>query len=309
MMMSLPSIAPRSPSPDRRGPRISPTRITITPDRTAAELKQERSPAGEKGETKKASRPRIQFFGAGDDDSEEDEDEKQSAVKFADKSLKSKPKAVFADTGRPKRAGVKFFQSDEEEEDEEEEGEDTAPVISVPPVVKVDKECWTHEPEFDRFLHLRIYKPECKKAETPFCSVAFNGQLLKTEIFEVEEETPDEIPPESLSPTPGAKTDSKKTEQTKNDKQKIGGKTSGTSVSGKKSGKMGVSRGASNRASSPSPSSRPTSGVAEKEKKPAAFKELMFKLPEDNGRVLGVPKEDITQEPLRFAVHPERIVR
>ena len=30
----------------------------------------------------------------------------------------------------------------------------------------------------------------------------------------------------------------------------------------------------------------------------------MFKLPEDNGRVLGVPKEDITQEPLRFAVHP-----
>lgn len=30
----------------------------------------------------------------------------------------------------------------------------------------------------------------------------------------------------------------------------------------------------------------------------------MFKLPEDNGRVLGEPTKDITQEPLRFAIHP-----
>lgn len=30
----------------------------------------------------------------------------------------------------------------------------------------------------------------------------------------------------------------------------------------------------------------------------------MFKLPEDNGRVLGETIEDITQEALRFAVHP-----
>lgn len=36
----------------------------------------------------------------------------------------------------------------------------------------------------------------------------------------------------------------------------------------------------------------------------SVFKELMFKLPEDNGRVLGEPIEDITQETLRFAVHP-----
>lgn len=30
----------------------------------------------------------------------------------------------------------------------------------------------------------------------------------------------------------------------------------------------------------------------------------MFKLPEDNGHVLGEPRQDITQEALRFAVHP-----
>lgn len=51
------------------------------------------------------------------------------------------------------RAGVRFFQSDnEEDEDEEEEGEDTEAVITVPPTVKVDKECWTHEPEFDKYV-------------------------------------------------------------------------------------------------------------------------------------------------------------
>ena len=30
----------------------------------------------------------------------------------------------------------------------------------------------------------------------------------------------------------------------------------------------------------------------------------MFKLPEDNGHVLGEPKEDVKQETFRFAVHP-----
>ena len=103
------------------------------------------------------------------------------------------------------------------------------------------------------------------QAETPFCSVAFNGQLLKTDIFEKEEEeedeTTEEIVPESVSPTPSAKIDSKKAEHTNNEKKKIGGKASATNVTGKKSGKMNVSRGAGNRASSPSPSKRPASAV------------------------------------------------
>ena len=36
----------------------------------------------------------------------------------------------------------------------------------------------------------------------------------------------------------------------------------------------------------------------------SVFKEVMFKLPEDNGRVPGESKVDITQEALRFAIHP-----
>ena len=47
------------------------------------------------------------------------------------------------------RAGVKFFQSDEEEE---EDGEESEAVTKVPPVEKADKECWTHAPEFDKYV-------------------------------------------------------------------------------------------------------------------------------------------------------------
>ena len=36
------------------------------------------------------------------------------------------------------------------------------------------------------------------------------------------------------------------------------------------------------------------------------FKELMFKLPDDSGRKLGEPAEDLTQELLRFAIHPAK---
>jgi len=273
---------------------------------------------GEKAEPKKASRPRIKFLGASSDEESEEEQEQeerqQTAVKFAEKPLKHKRKTMFADEAifsRPKHAGVKFFQSDDEEEEEEgdEEEEKQQPVISVPPVVKADKECWTQEPEFDKYLHLRLFKPECKKATTPFCSVAFHGQLLKTEIFEEEEEEEDEneARPESVSPTPAAKRDlTKRAEKAKTDRQKSSEKGNGTNTSGKKSTPISVSRGANSRASSPAPSSRPASAVVEEDKKPGMFKELMFKLPDDNGRILGESPKDLTQESLRFAVHPAR---
>lgn len=63
------------------------------------------------------------------------------------------PYQKFISKPHLQRAGVRFFQSDnEEDEDEEEDGEDTEAVITVPPAVKVDKECWTHEPEFDKYV-------------------------------------------------------------------------------------------------------------------------------------------------------------
>ena len=55
-------------------------------------------------ESKKAPKPRLKFFGASDDEDSEEElqDENESAVKFANKPFKSKPRAMFADTGQPK---------------------------------------------------------------------------------------------------------------------------------------------------------------------------------------------------------------
>ena len=50
-------------------------------------------------------------------------------------------------------SGVKFLADEDEDEDEDEEEEEKQqPALSVPSVVKVDKECWTHEPEFDKYV-------------------------------------------------------------------------------------------------------------------------------------------------------------
>ena len=57
------------------------------------------------------------------------------------------------------QAGVRFLQSDDEDEEEDEENEGKQPVKSVPLVVKMDKQCWTHEPEFDRYV--MCYYPSC----------------------------------------------------------------------------------------------------------------------------------------------------
>lgn len=68
----------------------------------------------------------------------------------------SNPYQKFISKPHLQRAGVKFFQSDEEED--EEDSDEPEAVITVPPVVKVDKECWTHEPEFDKYVfHLSVH--------------------------------------------------------------------------------------------------------------------------------------------------------
>lgn len=36
------------------------------------------------------------------------------------------------------------------------------------------------------------------------------------------------------------------------------------------------------------------------------FKELVFKLPDDNGSKLGEPAQNLTQEAVRFAIHPAK---
>ncbi|XP_074624211.1 uncharacterized protein LOC141882156 [Acropora palmata] len=296
----LSTIQHRSPTPEQHGKPSS------TPEKGTARFQ-----VDDKTDFQEVQRPRIKFMGASsDEDSEEDQilqGKGHSSVKFADKPTKRKPKVVFADQPygvRPMAASAKVFHyKDEDELEESEEEAAQKPITPLPAVVKVDKECWTHEPEYDKYLHLRIYKPVCKKAPTPFCSVAFHGQFLKTEVFEEEEEVLAVEETEKISPAPGTKTsETKKEKQT--DKQRAAGKRNGMNASNKAIAGKSASRGTNNRGLSPAPQPRPMSTNVGEDKKPGVFKELMFKLPDDSGLKLGERPADLAQEPLRFAVHP-----
>ena len=112
-------------------------------------------------------------------------------------------------------------------------------------------------------------------APAPFCSIAFRGELFKTDVFE-EVELEEEPGTESVPMAPAAKMDSaKKSEKTKNEKQKPGRNTSEGNAGGKKN-TLGGSRGKSSRGSSPVPSSRPTSAVLEEERKKPGYKHFFF---------------------------------
>jgi len=48
---------------------------------------------------------------------------------------------------------VKFFDpSDDEDDIKTNQTATTPPVVSVPKVVTEDKQCWTHEPDCERYL-------------------------------------------------------------------------------------------------------------------------------------------------------------
>lgn len=103
-------------------------------------------------------------------------------------------------------------------------------------------------------------------APTPFCSVAFRGQFLKTEVFEEEEVlTVEEI--EKISPAPGTKTSETKKEKPA-DKQRATGKRNGINASDKTIAGKSASRGTNNRGLSPAPQPPPISANVGEDKKP-----------------------------------------
>lgn len=55
--------------------------------------------------------------------------------------------------------------------------------------VKEDKGVWTGETQYDRFLHVRVYKPECAKAPGPICTVCFGDQVFNGCVYEINEDT------------------------------------------------------------------------------------------------------------------------
>ena len=51
-----------------------------------------------------------------------------------------------------------------------------------------DKSSWTHEPEYERFLHVRVFKPEDVEERELRCTLALGSQSYKTEILDPPEE-------------------------------------------------------------------------------------------------------------------------
>ncbi len=63
--------------------------------------------------------------------------------------------------------------------------ETSSPVkqVMLRPPMK-DKEVWTHEPEHDCFLHVRVYKPEGLDGRELKCLLTYGQQMQKTKILD-----------------------------------------------------------------------------------------------------------------------------
>ncbi|CAB3979253.1 Hypothetical predicted protein, partial [Paramuricea clavata] len=59
---------------------------------------------------------------------------------------------------------------------------DESPEVNKP-CAKEDKSVGTGETEYDRFLHVRIYKPECKLVPEPKCTICLGEQVFSSEIY------------------------------------------------------------------------------------------------------------------------------
>eukprot|EP00112_Aurelia_sp_Birch-Aquarium-sp1_P002108 Seg123.3 transcript_id=Seg123.3/GoldUCD/mRNA.D3Y31 product="hypothetical protein" protein_id=Seg123.3/GoldUCD/D3Y31 len=85
--------------------------------------------------------------------------------------------------------------------------------IEVIPKEMADKDCWTHEPEYEKLFHIRMYKPVCKTLSSSWCTLAFDKEVRKTQVFKGNEEkekegkksevpeVPEEKPAVNLTPS------------------------------------------------------------------------------------------------------------
>lgn len=46
-----------------------------------------------------------------------------------------------------------------------------------------EKSCWTHEPDYETFFHMRLYAPKCKTLTSSWCTVAFDNEVRRSEVF------------------------------------------------------------------------------------------------------------------------------
>lgn len=60
-------------------------------------------------------------------------------------------------------------------------GAEQQPIPVKPP--SADISVWTHEPEYEHFLHVRIFRPEGLDQPNIKCSLSFGKQFFKTGVL------------------------------------------------------------------------------------------------------------------------------
>ncbi|XP_019637952.1 PREDICTED: uncharacterized protein LOC109480244 [Branchiostoma belcheri] len=128
-----------------------------------------------------------------DSDSDSDSDnerksKKKSAKKGQTTKKKSPIKGVLKKKGAAKRRGsrVRFGGASTVE----------APELVVKPPME-DRAVWTHEPEYDRFLNVRVYKPVGMQDTELTCVLTMGDQVFKTGVLDAPPPPPAEPKPQT----------------------------------------------------------------------------------------------------------------
>lgn len=84
---------------------------------------------------------------------------------------------------------VRFDDADSVHETEQEKGRVQIMITANTKKCVADKECWTHEPDFENLFHVRIFPPKCKTLTSSWCTLLFDNEIRKSQVFkEVKQE-------------------------------------------------------------------------------------------------------------------------
>ena len=62
-------------------------------------------------------------------------------------------------------------------------GTDKKKEIVAQRVEMIEKECWTHEPDFEKLFHIRLFRPKCKTLSASWCTIVFDNNVRKSQVF------------------------------------------------------------------------------------------------------------------------------
>ncbi|ELU08059.1 hypothetical protein CAPTEDRAFT_227737 [Capitella teleta] len=186
--------------------------------------------------------------------------------------------------------------SDEEEEDsdtsskteeESEENEKPAAPVYIKPPMK-DKQVWTGDPSYDRYLHIRVYEPQGLDCRELKCALTFGKQNYKTKVLDIKEEESSPSNPTAVEPQAQPQPPSTPVR--------------GRGLIGSRGGRGRVGRGGRSGASS----LPQTIEEVPEPKKPKHFEECIFDMPEEYTHDVLLPSGEKTEkrpDAIQIAVH------